>query len=326
MMMARPKWRAVSGKTASSIAPSRRCRCQSSGRRSVRRVVMTLALHVWAAADKMAGGEPARSDGHGAPFAGRGGASSRTWPRGGARTRITGLPDSWAGGRTKPWTRPGLSCVRGARAPTLGRMLDTMASSAQMQRVKGRAGARIGASGRLKDLYQQGSAKVLLPKMHGRAPEVVFLNTAGGVTGGDRLSYSLDVEDGAAAVGTTQTAERGYLSARGRGRIEARLTVGAGGRLHWLPQEMILFDGAALDRQVTVEMAGDAECLMLETLVLGRAAMGERLSRLTLRDRREVIRDGVPAMVEAISLDDADLSRSGPAGLNGAVALSTLVL
>jgi urease accessory protein len=205
-------------------------------------------------------------------------------------------------------------------------MLDTMASSAQMQRVKGRAGARIGASGRLKDLYQQGSAKVLLPKMHGRAPEVVFLNTAGGVTGGDRLSYSLDVEDGAAAVGTTQTAERGYLSARGRGRIEARLTVGAGGRLHWLPQEMILFNGAALDRQVTVEMAGDAECLMLETLVLGRAAMGERLSRLTLRDRREVIRDGVPVMVEAISLDDADLSRSGPAGLNGAVALSTLVL
>ena len=41
MMMARPKWRALSGRTAASIAPSRRCRCQSSGLRIVRVVDMT---------------------------------------------------------------------------------------------------------------------------------------------------------------------------------------------------------------------------------------------------------------------------------------------
>src|SRR5690349_15615954 len=35
MTMARPNWRAVCGNTAASIAPSRRCRCQSSGRASV---------------------------------------------------------------------------------------------------------------------------------------------------------------------------------------------------------------------------------------------------------------------------------------------------
>jgi hypothetical protein len=40
MMMARAKWRAVSGRTALSMAPSRRCRCQSSGRRMVRLSVM----------------------------------------------------------------------------------------------------------------------------------------------------------------------------------------------------------------------------------------------------------------------------------------------
>ena len=32
MMIARPNWRAVCGKTAASVAPSRTCRCQSSGR------------------------------------------------------------------------------------------------------------------------------------------------------------------------------------------------------------------------------------------------------------------------------------------------------
>lgn len=205
-------------------------------------------------------------------------------------------------------------------------MFDETAPSAQMQRVDGRAGAVIGPGGRLSDLHQRGAAKVMLPRMHGRAPEVVFLNTAGGLTSGDRLVYGLEVAGGAAAVGTTQTAERAYLSRGGAASVETRLSVGPGGRLHWLPQEMILFEGAALDRRVTVEMAEDAELVLLETLVLGRAAMGERLTRLALTDRREVIRAGRPAMLEAIRLTDADLTRPGAAGLNGAVAVATLSL
>src|SRR5215469_6247463 len=38
--MARPKFLAVNGNTALSMAPSRTCRCQSSGLRMVRREVM----------------------------------------------------------------------------------------------------------------------------------------------------------------------------------------------------------------------------------------------------------------------------------------------
>lgn len=195
-----------------------------------------------------------------------------------------------------------------------------------MQRVDGRAGAVIGPGGRLLRLWQKGSAKAMLPRMHGRATEVVFLNTAGGLTGGDRLSYGLDLAAGAWAVGTTQTAERAYLSRAGAAQTDVALTLGAGARLHWLPQEMILFQGAAIERSLRVEMAEDAEFVMLETLVLGRAAMGERLTRIALKDRREVIRGGRPALIEAILLGDADLARPGAAGLNGAVALATLAV
>src|SRR5258705_13357668 len=39
MMIARPNRRALSGATAASAGPSRRCRCQSSGRRRVRRSI-----------------------------------------------------------------------------------------------------------------------------------------------------------------------------------------------------------------------------------------------------------------------------------------------
>jgi urease accessory protein len=205
-------------------------------------------------------------------------------------------------------------------------MFDEMPQQAQMQRVKGRAGAVMGKGGRLERLWQQGSAKAMLPRMHGRAPEVVFLNTAGGLTGGDRLDYRLEVGAGAQVVGTTQTAERAYRSAGGAARVETRLVVGPGARLHWLPQEVILFEGAALDRLLVAEMAGDAELVTLETLVLGRAAMGERVGDLRLTDRREVIRDGRCAMVEAIRLGPEDMARAGHAGLNGAVAVATLSL
>jgi hypothetical protein len=108
--------------------------------------------------------------------------------------------------------------------------------------------------------------------------------------------------------------------------VRTRLTLGPGAVLHWLPQELILFEGAALDRGLEVEMAEDATLVMLETLVLGRAAMGETVSRLHLRDRRRVMRGGRPALIEGVRLGDADLARDGAAGLCGARAVASLSL
>ena len=73
-------------------------------------------------------------------------------------------------------------------------------------------------------------------------------------------------------------------------------------------------------------MPSDARLVLPETVVLGRAAMGERLARISLTDRRRVIRDERPAMVEAIGLSGEDLTPPGHAGLDGAVAISTLSL
>ncbi|WP_224814440.1 urease accessory protein UreD [Hasllibacter sp. MH4015] len=190
------------------------------------------------------------------------------------------------------------------------------------QRVKGRALARL-EDGLLRDLRQEGSAKVMLPRVFGRAPEVVFLNTAGGITGGDRLDYALDVTSGA-ALGTTQTAERLYRSHGPAGTVTTRLTLGPGAKLAWLPQELILYDGGRLDRRLEIDMAEDADLVMLETLVLGRAAMGERVRDLSLRDWREVRRSGRTVMVEAVRIGTEDLASDSPAGLGGAVALATL--
>jgi urease accessory protein len=103
--------------------------------------------------------------------------------------------------------------------------------------------------------------------------------------------------------------------------------VGAGGWLDWLPQETILFQGAALQRHSEINLAKDAGCLLLEAVVLGRAAMGETVTRLQFHDRRIIRRQGRVMWIEPLRLDDAVLAGSDrPALLAGARALASLVM
>ncbi|MEA5161094.1 urease accessory protein UreD [Cereibacter johrii] len=202
--------------------------------------------------------------------------------------------------------------------------------SARLERSDGHAQvtlARARGAVRLRDLAQRGSAKAFLPRVEGDVPEVVFLNTSGGLTGGDRLSYRLEVGEGCRAVATTQTAERAYAAGAGAARVEVLHEVGRDGWLDWLPQETILFEGAALDRETRISLAPGAGCLMVESVVLGRAAMGETLTRLAFRDRRSILRGGKPVLVEPLALDDRALAAAGGAAvLGGARALATLAM
>jgi len=196
-----------------------------------------------------------------------------------------------------------------------------------LQRSRGEASVHLiqgGGRTRLAGLRQQGSAKAILPRV-GAVPEVVFLNTSGGLTGGDRLSYRVDLGDGCRAIATTQTAERAYRASQGRARVEVGLTVGAGGWLDWLPQETILFDRSALDRTTTIDLCAGAGCLALEAVVLGRAAMGEVVRSLTFTDRRVIRQEGRLRLLEPLSLDDQALT-AGMAVLDGARAFASLVL
>ncbi|MEM7022681.1 MAG: urease accessory protein UreD, partial [Pseudomonadota bacterium] len=60
------------------------------------------------------------------------------------------------------------------------------------------------------DLRQSGSAKILFPRTHTPDLHAVLLNTAGGITGGDRFEYAAEAKAGAALTLSTQACERGY--------------------------------------------------------------------------------------------------------------------
>lgn len=183
---------------------------------------------------------------------------------------------------------------------------------------------RCGAFTRLDRLHQSGSAKAFIhPTTAGL--DVVVLNTSGGMTGGDRLSYGLTLGEGCRVTATTQTAERAYRSPDGVATVDVQHDVGPGAHLDWVPQETILFDQSALHRTTEVRLGTDASCLLLEAVVLGRAAMGETVRSVRLTDRRRVTRNGVPVLYEPLQIGTAALT-AGVAVLNGARAFASLAL
>jgi urease accessory protein len=200
-----------------------------------------------------------------------------------------------------------------------------------MERARGHARLAFGAEDgttRLLELFQSGSAKIRLPRVEPGTPkEAVLINTAGGVTGGDHLVYEIAAGPGARAVVSTQAAERIYKRSAGTGRIETSIRVEEGARLDWLPQETILFDNSSLSRRLSIDVAADATLLAVESIILGRTAMGETIRNVGLADSWRVRRDGKLIFADGLRLDGdaSEIMRNGATGGN-AIALATLLL
>ncbi|WP_158598477.1 urease accessory protein UreD [Notoacmeibacter ruber] len=205
-------------------------------------------------------------------------------------------------------------------------------ASPRMQRSRGCGciAAKRAGSGetRLDTLFQEGSARIRLPKSHSEGRlEAVLLNTSGGMTGGDRLDWRADAAAKTHLTLASQTAERLYRSPDGVATVDVRLSASEGAVLHWLPQETIMFDGGALHRKITVDLGADAELLICEPIVFGRTAMGETVRHGTLRDDWRIRRDGHLVHAEAFLIQgaiDARLTRKSIAG--GLRAAATAIL
>ena len=197
-------------------------------------------------------------------------------------------------------------------------------TSPKLQRAHGQIALTF-CGNKLEELYQSGCAKLMLPKTYGDMTEAVMLNTSGGITGGDRLNVKIQVENGA-AVATTQTAERLYRSITEPAKIEIMLRADNAATLHWLPQETIIFDGAELDRTICLDMSADSKCLLAETIVMGREAMGVDIRVCHFTDNWRLYREGQLFHAESLRLTDrvAEIM-AVPAGGNGARLLSTIL-
>ncbi len=207
---------------------------------------------------------------------------------------------------------------------------------AQVENVTGQALQRARGIGRiatkqregktcLESLFQEGCGKVRLPNTHTSALEAVFINTAGGITGGDHLQWGADIADNGHLVITTQACERLYRSTGDTARVQTSLKVGAGAHLDWLPQETILFEASKLDRRLDVELGEGATLTAIEAVLLGRDAMGEDARTALLRDNWRISRNGKLVHAEATTLSAQSPERDGLSLLAGNRAFATIL-
>ena len=176
--------------------------------------------------------------------------------------------------------------------------------------------------------FQSGAGRVRFPRHAGRdTVEAIVMNTAGGLTGGDRFEVRVRL-DGGRGIITTQACEKVYRSEPGAppAALTQRLDVGAGGVARWLPQPTIVFDGARLCRDTEIAVADEAAVLAVEALIFGRAAMGETLTHGAVTDRLRIRRAGRLIFADTLRLAGDDIAAliARPAGLGGARAIATV--
>lgn len=175
------------------------------------------------------------------------------------------------------------------------------------------------------DLRQEGALKLVFPRSRSLL-QAVLLNTAGGITGGDKLRLEAVAGPETHLQLTTQACERAYRAREEFGEVETRLRVEPGARLDWLPQELILFDGAALRRSLRIDLESDARLLMAEPVIFGRSSMGEELKNAAFHDRIGVYRDGSPLWLDQVRLEgDIASQLDRPAIAAGAAAMASLL-
>jgi len=176
-------------------------------------------------------------------------------------------------------------------------------------------------------VHEAGSLRVRFPNVDGEALEAVIINTGGGMTGGDCFTIDIALGAGAQLVAGTAAAEKIYRSTGPDAEMTVRLDVGAGGRLAWLPQECILFDGARLQRRIDIDLADNASLVMTEAVVFGRAAMGEAVAGGLFCDRWRLRRGGRLVFADAARLDGAIAAKLAEAAVAaGGIAVATVLV
>jgi urease accessory protein len=166
--------------------------------------------------------------------------------------------------------------------------------------------AAVAGESRRTRVHEAGSLRVRFPNGTSRATlDAVIVNTAGGMTGGDRFDIDIAVGAGARLTVTTAAAEKVYRSLGPDTQVGVKADIGPGGALAWLPQETILFDQVRLRRTIDIELARDAKLVLAEAIVFGRSAMGEAVLQGHLFDRWRVRIGGALAFAETLRLDGA---------------------
>jgi urease accessory protein len=162
-----------------------------------------------------------------------------------------------------------------------------------------------------------------VPLVLRRTPEAVYLvGGAAGPIGGDRLDLRITVRAGAflrlrsAAASIALPGLDGLESV-----LSVSVTIEAGGRLEYLPEPVVIAEGARHATVFTVALAAGASLLLRDELLLGRHGESGGSARSVLRADYA----GRPLLRHAVEVSGTDPVSGGPAVLAGHRAYGALL-
>lgn len=163
-----------------------------------------------------------------------------------------------------------------------------------------------------------------VPLVLRRTPDAVYLvGGAAGPLGGDDLTLTIEVGDGAALRVRTAAASIALPGATGTESVlRVHAAVGAGPRLEYLPEPVVIADGARHRTELRATLAADATLLTREEVILGRH--GERGGECVTRILVDL--DGTPLLRQEVTVNGTDPTSLGPAVLAGYRAFGSLVI
>jgi urease accessory protein UreH len=174
-----------------------------------------------------------------------------------------------------------------------------------------------GRNGRtvLAHAYAEPPYRVLPGFDHPLGLHVIVASSAPGVFGGDALEQSVVVEPGARVLLTSQSATQLHPDPCGRpASLRGHYVVGEGGTLRCDWEPLIPFAGAALDHQITIELADGARMTWMDAMMTGRAGRGERWRLSSLAHELRLVYDGTLEYLERYAIrpeGQADRLRQG---------------
>jgi urease accessory protein len=145
--------------------------------------------------------------------------------------------------------------------------------------------------------------KILVPRRRGRSAWAFLTTYGGGLVAGDHMELDVEVGAGATALLATQAETKVYRSSGGAAATQVlRARVARGGTLAVMPDPVSPFSGARYRQEQRCVLEDGASLLLVDALVAGRTACGERWAFESYRSRTEIASGGNLILGEALSL------------------------
>jgi urease accessory protein len=135
--------------------------------------------------------------------------------------------------------------------------------------------------------YAISPLRFLTPRNHGTAAWIYTSTYGGGLVDGDALDIEVEVAGGAAAFVSSQASTKVYRSPRGT-RTALHANVDDDALLVVAPDPVVCFSGARYRQRQRFRLADGANLVVVDWLLAGRSAAGERWSFLEYESLLEV--------------------------------------